>query len=62
MKTGETVLELGLYATECCSEELEFDTGDVYSRCPKCQARCDWDIQEELMPSENMDSADGIAS
>lgn len=34
MKTSEEARELGLYASECCSEELIFDRGDTFVRCP----------------------------
>ena len=42
MRTGETVTDLGLYATECCSEELIFDMGDQFAKCPRCQKLCIW--------------------
>jgi hypothetical protein len=62
MKTTETVLESGLYATECCSEELVFDIGDLFRRCPKCHELCEWELQEELVRPDNLKSDDGIAA
>lgn len=62
MKTGETVTELGLYVTECCSDELTFDVGDTFSRCPKCQALCLWEFQDEVVTSEDRKNSDGIAA
>ena len=47
MKTGDTVTDLGLYATECCSAELVFDTGDQFTKCPECRKLCIWDQEEE---------------
>jgi hypothetical protein len=48
MKTSEDARELGLYASECCSEELIFDKGDCFSRCPRCEGLCEWDLIENL--------------
>jgi len=48
MRTGDTVTDLGLYATECCSEELVLDTGDQFGKCPKCQKLCIGEEEEEI--------------
>ena len=42
MKTSETVMELALYASECCKGELLFDRNDKFSRCPVCERLCGW--------------------
>src|SRR6266436_1623553 len=47
MKTGETVTDLGLYTSECCSEELIFDTDDCFLRCQSCSRPCLWELEEE---------------
>ena len=62
MKTGETVTELGLYDTECCSEEFIFDLGDTFRRCPKCQALCLWELQDEVVKPEDTENFDGKAA
>lgn len=49
MKTGQTVEELGLYSTECCSAELVFDVGDTFSHCPRCQQLCKWEYEDEFV-------------
>ena len=54
MKTGQTVAELGLYSTECCDEELTFDVGDTFSRCPRCQHLCEWEYEYELVIPEDV--------
>jgi len=48
MKTSDDARELGLYASGCCSEELIFDKGDCFSRCPRCERLCEWELVENL--------------
>jgi hypothetical protein len=62
METGETVGELGLYSSECCSEELIFDIGDTFSRCPMCQHLCNWDFEFELVSSQDLERVDEVAA
>jgi hypothetical protein len=62
MRTGETVMDLGLYATECCSEELIFDTGDQFGKCPKCQGLCIWEQEEELVTLDEFERLNGTAA
>ena len=50
MKTSETVKELGLYASECCGEEVIFDEGDTFSRCTGCMGLCEWDMVDVVVP------------
>ena len=52
MKTGETVTDLGLYDTECCSWELILDTGDAFPECPRCSMGCLWELEEELVTQD----------
>jgi hypothetical protein len=62
MRTGETVLALGLYSTECCNEEKTFDVGDTFIRCPRCMHLCAWDCDEELEASDNQELVDVVTS
>ena len=48
MRTAEDVHELGLYANDCCSEELIFDKGDTFWRCPRCRHLCTWELQAKI--------------
>jgi hypothetical protein len=52
MKTTDDVREAGLYASECCVEEVEFDAGDCFSRCPRCHKLCEWEPVESWRYSE----------
>jgi hypothetical protein len=62
MKTGETVTDLGLYDSECCSAELVFDNGDTFLRCPQCRGLCTWELEEELLPQEECERVNGVAA
>ena len=62
MKTGQTVAEFGLYLTECCNTELVFDVGYTLSRCPRCQHLCEWEYEDELGSSKNVDQPNGMAA
>ena len=48
MKTSDDVSELGLYTNDCCGEELIFDTGDTFWRCPRCQHLCLWELESKI--------------
>jgi hypothetical protein len=62
MKTGDTVTELGLYASDCCDMELIFDAGDRFVRCPRCSRLCVWEFEEELFTQEEWERMNGIAA
>jgi hypothetical protein len=62
MRTSENVRELGLYASSCCGEELIFDKGDCFMRCPKCERLCEWELLEVLVPYEQFESLTGQAA
>jgi len=62
MKTGQTVTGLGLYATACCSEELIFDTGDIFLSCPQCSYWCLWELEEEIVSLDELERLDDIAA
>ena len=55
MKTGETVRDLGLYASECCNVELIFDISDTFLRCPQCNQLCAWQIEEEIVSHDELE-------
>jgi hypothetical protein len=48
MKTSEDVYELGLYSNDCCNEELIFDEGDTFWRCPRCHRLCSWELESKI--------------
>jgi hypothetical protein len=50
MRTSEDVLELGVYTSECCNQELVFDVGDTFCRCPRCASLCNWDLESRITP------------
>jgi hypothetical protein len=62
MRTSETVTELGLYNSECCSEELIFDVGDAFRRCPKCHALCVWELEDEVVSPDEVKRESGVAA
>jgi hypothetical protein len=55
MRTSEEVLELGLYSCDCCNQELIFDIGDTFCRCPECESLCEWDLEQSITPIEALD-------
>ena len=62
MKTSETVAELGLYESACCGEELIFDDGDIFSRCPQCNGLCQWEFLEPVVPCDAFESSEREAA
>jgi len=56
MSTSQDVHELGLYASDCCSEELIFGENDTFSRCPRCKRLCNWDLVERLVLAEDLEN------
>ena len=55
MKTTERVRVLGLYASSCCIDEVVFYVNDPFSRCPKCQKLCGWDLVERVYSLDELD-------
>ena len=43
MKTGQDVLEAGLYASECCGEEVMLEKDASFPRCRKCEGLSIWE-------------------
>jgi hypothetical protein len=62
MKTDERVRQLGLYASACCIDEALFDVNDRFSRCPKCEGSCYWDLVEEVFSWQEMDDLESLAA
>ena len=56
MKTAEPVRQLALYASACCTDEVLFDVNDQFSRCPKCERLCFWELVEEVVSWQEMDN------
>jgi hypothetical protein len=52
MKTSDRANELGLYASQCCGEELIFDGYDTFCACPRCAQPCSWTLMETLVSCE----------
>jgi hypothetical protein len=44
MKTGQDVKETGLYASECCGEELMLEKDAAFPRCVKCESLSIWEM------------------
>ena len=51
-----TAFELGLYRSGCCSEELIFDVGDTFCRCPRCDLGCEWDLESKITRIEDLEA------
>ena len=54
MNTSEDVFVLGLYSNDCCKEELIFDQGDTFWRCPRCNSLCRWQLAERIMKDDDV--------
>lgn len=60
MKTGQDVVEQGLYESRCCGHELTFDKRETFQRCPACLCLCEWELSEAEMvvvPKKNKRNA-----
>ena len=55
MKTAERVRKLVLYASACCVDEALFDVNDVFSRCPKCERLCSWQLVEKVFSWQELE-------
>jgi hypothetical protein len=62
MKTGTTVLERGLYSSDCCNKEQIFEGGDTFTRCTSCMSLCVWDLDDELVTVEEFEEINAIAA
>ncbi|OLD57767.1 MAG: hypothetical protein AUI54_01570 [Acidobacteria bacterium 13_1_40CM_2_56_5] len=57
MRTFDDVFELGLYSNECCNQELIFDEGDMFGRCPRCQDLCHWVLEAKITRDADLEPA-----
>jgi hypothetical protein len=62
MKTAERVGQLGLYASSCCIDEALFDVNDQFSRCPKCEKLCTWELVERVFSWQELDDLETQAA
>ena len=58
MKTGKDVRETGLYASDCCVQELLFEQEDSFSRCPRCMRLCEWELVDSVVAWHEMQEPD----
>jgi hypothetical protein len=62
MNTSQRVHRLGLYASECCMNEVLFDRNDHFSRCPRCERLCSWDLVEEVVSWQDLEEPETLAA
>ena len=55
MRTSDDAFELGLYICDCCDQELIFDIGDTFCRCPRCMSLCNWELQASITRLDNLE-------
>ena len=60
MKTGKDVQKAGLYASDCCIEEVTFKKDASFSRCPRCLALCEWEPVELAVSEAKASRAQSI--
>jgi len=56
MRTSQEARQSGLYASDCCAEELIFMQGDTFWRCPQCKRLCDWELLEVAVSVRDLES------
>ena len=56
MRTSEDAGRSGLYASECCAEELVFYKHDTFWRCPRCRNLCEWELVEGALSPYELES------
>jgi hypothetical protein len=54
MRTSQDAPQSGIYATECCSVEATFLQNDTLTRCPRCEALCNWDFVESTVLADQL--------
>ena len=50
MKTGQDVVVTGLYASDCCGEEVLLEKDASFPRCVKCESLSTWELVD--LPTE----------
>jgi hypothetical protein len=48
MKTGQDVVETGLYVSECCNEEVELFKDNSFPRCVRCSRLTAWELVDPV--------------
>jgi hypothetical protein len=48
MKTGRDANRPGLYISECCLSEVAFTKGQMFKRCPACNALTVWEFVKSM--------------
>jgi hypothetical protein len=62
MRTSEVAHRSGLYASECCEQELIFIEGDTFWRCPRCQHLCEWTLVKLVVSSRDFEDLEELRS
>lgn len=55
MRTTEDVRELELYVSSCCGAALILGEDNCFSRCPRCERLCEWELVQTLISWEKME-------
>jgi len=50
MKTGQDVMESGLYVSDCCGEEVMLAVDASFPRCRRCNGLSKWELVD--LPEE----------
>jgi hypothetical protein len=61
-RTSQTVIENGLYSSDCCDREQVYEAGDTFTRCPSCMSLCKWDMESELVTCDELNDIETIAA
>ena len=43
-KTGQDVVETGLYVSDCCNDEVMLDKDASFPRCRQCSGLSNWEL------------------
>jgi hypothetical protein len=44
MKTGQDVIQAGLYVSDCCGEEVTLAKDASFPRCCRCSGLSEWEL------------------
>ena len=56
MKTGRDANQPGHYSSECCLVEIPVIKGQMFPRCPRCNALTVWDLMQRNPDNSAMQS------
>jgi hypothetical protein len=48
MKTGQDVIQPGLYVSECCGVEVELLKDASFPRCVRCSRLSEWELVDQI--------------